>query len=954
MKARSFHNISSIFILASLLATLVGGLPLQAAGASAAPAPQQTSYDCSVIAQITLTECQALVALYNATAGSSWTIRTGWLSTLTPCSWYGVTCSAGNSHVTQLNIGGNNLVGSLPTELGNLTALTRLDLDSNQLSGAIPTALGSLTQLTYLDLSYNLLTGSVPTEIGSLTQLLNLYLGANLLKGLLPDSLSALTSLGGFSFDCDLTTNKAEVITLLDLISPGWSTSCHVISGNAGADAVTLTYTDNLVRTVTAATGGAYSINVPDGWTGTVTPSLIGTIFTPASKNFTNVTSNKTQNFTAALLGCSHQSQIPQAECDALVALYGSANGAGWTNNTGWGVNNTPCSWYGVTCASSHVSTLYLNNNHLTGSLPSTLGSLAALTILDLDTNQLTGSIPSLSGMTALTNLDLDTNQLTGGIPSLSGLTSLTGLYLYNNQLSGSIPALDAALTDINLGNNQLSGSIPSSLSGLTNLNNLDLHGNQLSGAIPGTLGNLANLATLYLDNNQLSGDIPVELGSLANLGYLTLTYNQLTGTIPSGFSGLHQLVVLNLQFNNMGGNLPATLIGANLPALTYLRFDCGLTSSDSSVNAFVLSVYPGWTSACRTISGNASIDGVKLSYGYSVPAISGAPYTFSITTISAVDGSYTLSVPSNRGGTVTPSKTHFGFTPATRSYTAGSSNLSGENYVAALVTLSISGNAGTGNATISFTGGTPITSAADGSYTITVPYGWAGTVTPSKNGYTFNPASRDYSSAPGPVLSDLAGQNYAATATNVSVTVTSTAAQDGWILESARTSSKGGSMNATAKTINLGDDTAKKQYLGILSFNTGSPLPDNAVVTSVILTFKKQAVVGGGNPVSIFKGFMADIKDGTFNAPTLETKDFQAAASGSYGPFITAPSASGVYTIDLSAGSAFINDLGLTQIRLRFKLGDNNNAIANTLAIFSGNAPAGSQPQLIITYHLP
>ena len=232
------------------------------------------------------------------------------------------------------------------------------------------------------------------------------------------------------------------------------------------------------------------------------------------------------------------------------------------------------------------------------------------------------------------------------------------------------------------------------------------------------------------------------------------------------------------------------------------------------------------------------------------------------------------------------------------------------------------------------------------------MPSGWTGAVTPSKTGYTFSPPSKDYSTSP--VLSNLTNQDYAATATNYSATLKSSAAQDGWILESSRTSSKGGSMNAKATTINLGDDAARKQYLGILSFDTGAALPDNAVVTSIILKLKKQSVVGGGNPVAIFKGFMADIKNGSFNLPTLEVKDFQTAASGSYGPIITSPSATGWYSLDLSAGSAFINDLGLTQIRLRFKLGDNNNAIANTLAIFSGNAPAASQPQLTITYHLP
>jgi len=51
----------------------------------------------------------------------------------------------------------------------------------------------------------------------------------------------------------------------------------------------------------------------------------------------------------------------------------------------------------------------------------------------------------------------------------------------------------------------------------------------------------------------------------------------------------------------------------------------------------------------------------------------------------------------------------------------------------------------------------------------------------------------------------------------------------------------------------------------------------------------------------------------------------------------------------------------GLTQIRLRsrpssfgVKLDDNNNAVANYLSLYSGNAPAGSQPQLVVTYIVP
>ncbi len=43
--------------------------------------------------------------------------------------------------------------------------------------------------------------------------------------------------------------------------------------------------------------------------------------------------------------------EIPQDEYDALVALYNSTDGDNWTNNSGWLTNNTPSSWFGVTCA---------------------------------------------------------------------------------------------------------------------------------------------------------------------------------------------------------------------------------------------------------------------------------------------------------------------------------------------------------------------------------------------------------------------------------------------------------------------------------------------------------------------------------------------------------------------------------------------------------------------------
>ncbi len=182
----------------------------------------------------------------------------------------------------------------------------------------------------------------------------------------------------------------------------------------------------------------------------------------------------------------------------------------------------------------------------------------------------------------------------------------------------------------------------------------------------------------------------------------------------------------------------------------------------------------------------------------------------------------------------------------------------------------------------------------------------------------------------------------------------------DGFVLESAETSTLGGTINSSAIIFRLGDDAAKKQYRSILSFNTGA-LPDTAVITDIKLKIRRQSTTGNApDPATSasFKGLMFDIKTGFFGAAALEATDFQAAASKTYGPvFISF--VNNFYTINLTSNRAYINKLasngGLTQIRLRFNLDDNNNAVADYTNFYSSEASIASlRPQLVVTYYLP
>jgi len=73
--------------------------------------------------------------------------------------------------------------------------------------------------------------------------------------------------------------------------------TCFTISGNAGVAGATLHYTGGSTM---SDVSGNYSFQVPSGWSGTVTPSKSGYVFSPPSKTYSNVVAGLTgENYTA-------------------------------------------------------------------------------------------------------------------------------------------------------------------------------------------------------------------------------------------------------------------------------------------------------------------------------------------------------------------------------------------------------------------------------------------------------------------------------------------------------------------------------------------------------------------------------------------------------------------------------------------------------------------------------
>ena len=109
-----------------------------------------------------MTDCKALLKGKETLAGSAtldWSVDTA------ITGWEGVTTGGTPSRVAKLLLSSENLSGTIPSELGDLSELTHLNLSSNSLTGKIPKELGGLSNLQEVRLSGNSLTGCIPAAL---------------------------------------------------------------------------------------------------------------------------------------------------------------------------------------------------------------------------------------------------------------------------------------------------------------------------------------------------------------------------------------------------------------------------------------------------------------------------------------------------------------------------------------------------------------------------------------------------------------------------------------------------------------------------------------------------------------------------------------------------------------------------------------------------------------------
>ena len=271
------------------------------------------------------------------------------------------------------------------------------------------------------------------------------------------------------------------------------------------------------------------------------------------------------------------------------------------------------------------------------------------------------------------------------------------------------------------------------------------------------------------------------QIGTYSNYTLISIDVSAFANGAPHTiqFSHINTYQDVGFQLDDVALFATRTISGHVGVVGATLNYTGGSTTSDGSGN-YTISVPYGWSGTVTpsktgytflpasrtysnvtsnktaqnyvpqvTISGNAGVAGAALNYTGGSTTGDGS-------------GNYTISVPYGWSGTVTPSKSCYTFSPVNRTYSNVTMNQTAQNYTATYhSTLNITGNTGVAAVTLSYDNGGPQTVNSDnnGDYTITVPCGWSGTVTPSRTGFTFVPVSKTYSN----LGADQSNQNYAA-----------------------------------------------------------------------------------------------------------------------------------------------------------------------------------------------
>ena len=385
----------------------------------------------------------------------------GW-SDPDPCNWNHVVCSD-EKRVTRIQIGRQNLQGTLPSNLRNLAQLERLELQYNNISGPLP-SLNGLSSLQVILLSDNKFI-SVPSDFFTgLSSLQSVEIDNNPFSNwVIPESIKNASALQNFS------ANSANIsgsipgffgpdsfpgLTILRLAFndlegelPASFSGSQVqslwLNGQKLSGGIDVIQNMTLLREVWLHSNG-FSGPLPDfsglkdleslslrdnSFTGLVPESLVNL----ESLKFVNLSNNLLQgpmpvfksSVSVDMVKDSNRFCLPTPDlCDSRVnTLLSIVKSMDYPQRLAdsWKGNDPCADWIGITCNNGNITVVNFEKMGLTGSISPDFASVTSLERLVLANNNLTGSIPQeITTLPGLKVLDVSNNHLYGRVPAFT------------------------------------------------------------------------------------------------------------------------------------------------------------------------------------------------------------------------------------------------------------------------------------------------------------------------------------------------------------------------------------------------------------------------------------------------------------------------------------------------------------------------------------------------------
>uniref|UniRef100_F6HHN4 Uncharacterized protein n=1 Tax=Vitis vinifera TaxID=29760 RepID=F6HHN4_VITVI len=337
------------------------------------------------------------------------------------------------SSLTSLLLRGCGLFsGELPASIGRLVSLTVLDLDSCKFTGMIPSSLSHLTQLSILDLSFNLFTGQISQSLTSLSSSLSiLNLGGNNLHGPIPQMCTNPSSLRMI----DLSENQFQGQIPISLAN--CTMLEQLVLGNNQIHDIFPFWLGALPQLQVLILRSNRFHGAIGSWHTNFRFPKLRIIDLSDNEFIGDLPSVYFQNWDAMKLADANHLKVMQANQ--------TFQSPGYTQTFKY--------IYSMTMTNKGMQRFYqeipdtfiaidFSGNNFKGQIPTSIGNLKGLHLLNLGRNNITGHIPSsLMNLTQMESLDLSQNKLSGEIPwQLTRMTFLAFFNVSNNHLTGPIP----------------------------------------------------------------------------------------------------------------------------------------------------------------------------------------------------------------------------------------------------------------------------------------------------------------------------------------------------------------------------------------------------------------------------------------------------------------------------------------------------------------------------------